>query len=138
MITNIRNNLEIRGIFGVDIHKFWEATLTQNQELLETFFCENAVIKWHCTNEQFTATEYIKANCYYPGSWDGVIERIEENGNNLNFVGKVYQTDKSASFHVVSFIKLKEDKIIAMDEYWSDDGDVPGWRKEMGIGREII
>lgn len=37
----------------------------------------------------------------------------------------VYSTDKTDSFHVVSFIKLKDDKIISLDEYWDDDGAPP-------------
>ncbi|EIK81944.1 hypothetical protein CGSMWGv1400E_01445 [Gardnerella vaginalis 1400E] len=37
-----------------------------------------AVIRWHCTNEKFSAQEYIDVNCNYPGDWDGAIERIEE------------------------------------------------------------
>ena len=37
-----------------------------------------AVIRWHCTNEKFSAQKYIDVNCNYPGDWDGAIERIEE------------------------------------------------------------
>jgi len=37
----------------------------------------------------------------------------------------------------VSFIKLKDDKIISMDEYWGDDGAPPQWRLEKGLGTKI-
>ena len=50
---------------------------------------------------------------------------------------RVYPKDRSASFHVTSFIKLKDDKITAMDEYWADDGEAPKWRQDMKIGRKI-
>ena len=50
---------------------------------------------------------------------------------------RVYPKDRSASFHVTSFIKLKDDKIVAMDEYWADDGEAPKWRQDMKIGRKI-
>lgn len=30
-----------------------------------------------------------------------------------------------------------DDKIIAMDEYWADDGEAPKWRQDMKIGRKI-
>ncbi|MGP1530407.1 MAG: hypothetical protein ACTTI3_08785 [Treponema sp.] len=33
--------------------------------------------------------------------------------------------------------KLKDDKIIAMDEYWGDDGVPPQWRLEKRLGRKI-
>ena len=49
----------------------------------------------------------------------------------------VYSTDKTYSFHVVSFIKLKDDKIISMDEYWGDDGAPPQWRLEKKLGTRI-
>ena len=41
-------------------------------------------------------------------------------------------------FHVISFIRIKQDKIISVDEYWSDDGDAPQWRQEMHIGKPIM
>lgn len=50
---------------------------------------------------------------------------------------RAYLKDRSASFHVVSFIKLKDDKIVSMDEYWADDGEAPAWRQDMKIGRKI-
>ncbi len=50
---------------------------------------------------------------------------------------RVYPKDYSASFHVTSFIKLKQDKIVTMDEYWADDGEAPKWRQDMSIGSKI-
>lgn len=37
-----------------------------------------AVIRRHCTNEKFSAQEYIDVNYNYLGDWDGAIERFEE------------------------------------------------------------
>lgn len=62
----------------MDIDRFFKTVLLQNAEELRKFFQKNAVIKWHCTNEVFTLDEYIKANCEYPGNWNGEIERIEK------------------------------------------------------------
>ncbi len=50
---------------------------------------------------------------------------------------RVYPKDRSTSFHVTSFIKLQDDKITAMDEYWADDSEAPKWRQDMKIGRKI-
>lgn len=121
----------------MNIHTFWNDVISQNRDRLLSYFHEDAVIRWHCTNELFTVEEYVRANCEYPHSWDGEIERIEESGSTLILVGRVFPTDKSASFHVVSFIKLEHDLICEMDEYWADDGDIPSWRKELQIGRRI-
>ena len=41
------------------------------------------------------------------------------------------------SFHVTSFIKAIDDKIIAIDEYWADDGIAPEWRLDKHIGKAI-
>ena len=90
-----------------------------------------------CTNEHFTVEEFIKANCEYPGEWDGEVERIENAGDLIITATHVYPKDKSISFHVISFIRTKQDKIISIDEYWSDDGDAPQWRQKMHIGSPI-
>lgn len=121
----------------MNIHAFWRDVLSQNEAALPSYFCKDAVIRWHCSNEQFTIAEYVRANCEYPGDWDGVIERVEDLGSAVATVVRVFPADKSASFHVVNFIRLKNDKICEMDEYWADDGDAPEWRKEMKIGKPI-
>lgn len=111
--------------------------MAQDQEAIRRHFCDDAYVNWHCTNEHFTVEEFIKANCEYPGKWDGVIERIENAGDIVITATHVYLKDKSQSFHVISFIRIKQDKIISVDEYWSDDGDAPQWRQEMHIGKPI-
>lgn len=58
-------------------------------------------------------------------------------GNLLVTVANVYPKDKSASFHVTSFIKIVNDKIISLDEYWADDSDAPQWRLDKHIGTVI-
>lgn len=121
----------------MDIDRFFKTVLSQNAEELRNFFQENAIIKWHCTNELFTLDEYIRANCEYPGNWNGEIERIEENEDTIILVCRVFPTDNSESSHVVSFIYLEDNLIVDMDEYWSDDGLAPEWRKKMKIGKRI-
>ena len=121
----------------MDINAFWQDIITQNREKLYSYFCDDAVIRWHCTNEQFTVKEYVQTNCEYPGKWTGVIERLEELGQQIILVGKVQSEDGNIVCHVVSFINLKNGKIVEMDEYWGDDGEAPDWRKKLGIGSPI-
>ena len=104
---------------------------------MRAYFADDAHISWHCTNEYFTVEEYIRANCDYPGDWDGEVERIERTGDLLVTVARVFPQDKSSSFHVVSFIHISNGRIQSMDEYWADDGDAPLWRQELKIGRPI-
>ena len=121
----------------MDIKEFWNAVLKQEAEKLRSFFKDTAYVNWHCTNEHFTVDEYIRANCEYPGTWDGTIERIETAGNLIIAAVKVFSTDNEISCHVVSFIELEDDKIIAMNEYWGGDGIAPQWRLEMNLGTVI-
>lgn len=122
----------------MDLYGFWDAVLRQDAGRLREYFCKDAYVNWHCTNEHFNVEEYIRANCEYPGEWDGKIERIEKAGNLWIVVVHVYARDKTMSFHVVSFIKMEGKKISSLDEYWGDDGSAPSWRLDKKIGTEIL
>ena len=122
----------------MDIYKFWKDVLDQNANALREYFDKNAVIRWHCTNELFTAEEFITANCEYPGTWSGKVERVEKISDLLITVTHVYPQDRSLSFHVTSFFKVADDKIIAVDEYWAEDGSAPEWRKKIGKAIQTI
>ncbi len=115
--------------------QYWRYIAEQNAEKLSSFFHEGAYICWHCSNEQFTVPEFIRANCEYPGEWNAEIERIEQVGNIIITVAHVWSGD--ISFHAVSFFKMVQGKVIALDEYWGDDGEAPQWRLEKHIGTKI-
>lgn len=121
----------------MDVERYWRAALAQKPEKMRPFFREDAVIRWPNTNEQFRVEEFIRANCEYPGSWAGEVERVERVGSLIITVVHVYSTDETVSCHVTSFIQTEGDRIISLDEYWGDDGPPPRWRLEMGIGRVI-
>ena len=121
----------------MNVEQFWKAVLSQNKDAMRTFFSDDAYVNWHHTNEHFTVDEFINANCKYPGKWDGEVERVENVGDIVITVTHVFSKDKSMSFHVISFIRTKRDKIISIDEYWADNGDAPQWRKDLHIGRTI-
>ena len=79
----------------------------------------------------------IQANCDYPGKYRGEIERLEELPAGYVLVGKVQAVNGAVSCHVTSFITLRDDKVLRMDEYWADDGPAPLWRQRMKIGKPI-
>ena len=108
----------------MEIQEFWKAVLDQNEQEIRKYFHEDAYINWHCTNEHFTVDEFIIANCEYPVNWTGKIERIEKADGLLITVTHVYPIEKTSSFHVTSFIKIRDNKIASVDEYWADDGSV--------------
>lgn len=115
----------------MDIEKYWNAVLGQDASAMRKFFREDACICWHNTNEQFTTEEFIRANCEYPGEWEGELRRLEQNGEQMVTVVQVRAKDESASFHVVSFLRIQEDKICSLDEYWGEDGEAPEWRQDV-------
>lgn len=121
----------------MNIPEFWDAILKQDADKIRDFFHKDARVHWHCTNESFSVEEFIIANCEYPGEWDGELERVEKIENLYISVVKVFPKTKTCSFHVTSFILLKESKIISVDEYWADDGDAPLWRTKKHIGKPI-
>ena len=121
----------------MDIEALWVAIIEQKADVLRTFFHKDAYINWHCSNEHFTVEEYIQANCEYPGKWYGKIERMVSVGDLTILVGNILSKDNSWSLHVVSFIRIKDNKIISMDEYYGDDELPPQWRVEKNIGIPI-
>lgn len=121
----------------MDIKKFWNAILAQNEQEIREYFHQEAYVNWHCTNEHFSVDEFIVANCEYPGDWDGTVERVETIKDLIITVVLVYPKERNISFHVTSFIKIKNDKIVSMDEYWADDGNAPQWRLDKHIGTAI-
>lgn len=119
------------------IRDLWVQTAAQDAEGMRAFFTADAEILWHNTDERFTLEEYLTANCKYPGRWRGEVERVEQMGELVVSVARVWQADGSPSFHCTSFYRVKGEKIIRADEYWGDDGPAPEWRRELHIGRPI-
>ncbi|MCI7342486.1 nuclear transport factor 2 family protein [Fusobacterium necrophorum] len=121
----------------MNIEKYWESTLKQRAEEMRKFFHPKAKVRFHNTNEEFTVDEFIEINCEYPGSWDGMIERIEKIGKIQIIVLQVFDREQNLFFHVTSFMEIEEDKIVSIDEYWGEDGCPPQWRLDKKIGKRI-
>ena len=121
----------------MNIYQFWKDVLKQDANAIRRYFEKGAYINWHCTNEHFNVDEFIIANCEYPGSWNGEVERVEKIDDMFVTVTHVYTQNRELSFHVTSFIKVNDDKIASVDEYWADDGIAPKWRLDKHIGKPI-
>ncbi len=53
---------EKSGIDETRVAAFWRDVLNQDREALPKWFTPDAEVFWHCTNERFTADEFIRAN----------------------------------------------------------------------------
>ena len=121
----------------MNIKQYWADVLRQDADAIRTHFAKNAWINWHNTNEHFNVEEFLRANCVYPGNWDGEIQKILCIEDLVITVTHVYSKDEKLLFHVTSFIRTENDRIVSIDEYWGDDGEAPQWRKDLQIGRKI-
>lgn len=117
------------------ILSYWRTVLKQDETAMMQYFDENAQIFWHNTNEAFTAAEFITVNCAYPGEWDGMVERCEMIPGGYMTITHV--TGEGMSFHVTSLLSCRKNKIIKIDEYWSEDGRRPKWRENLHLGTQI-
>lgn len=121
----------------MDIVQYWQAVLAQQPQQMRRFFDPEAAINWHNTGEQFTAEEFIRANCAYPGRWNGRLERVETLPDRIITAVQVFSRDGRISCHVTSFMQLRQDRILTLDEYWGDDGEAPWWWQQMQLGRAL-
>ena len=78
----------------MNVEAFFQAVWAQDAEALASFFAPDAYVNWHCTNEHFTAAEFVRTNCEYPGEWDGEIERIETSDDLTIAAARVYTKDR--------------------------------------------
>lgn len=111
-----------------DINSYFKATVYKNEKNLRKFFDENAIIRWYNTNEVFTLEKYLKVNCNYPNEWDYILERIEIVEDLIITVAKVFGVNVKEEHRVVSFIKIYDNKIISLEEYWGIIGEKPNFR----------
>ena len=114
-----------------DLNAYFAAVLHKDAAALCAFFAEDAEILWHNTGERFSCSDFIRANCDYPGEWLGEIEREYRVGGTVIAAARVWAKDEpSQSFHCCSFITLRDETVIRIDEYWGDDGEPPEWRRQ--------
>lgn len=121
----------------MNVNAFWDAVLRQDADAIRLYFHPDAWVNWHNTNEHFTVEEFIRANCEYPGDWDGKVEKVIVTPDHIITATHVYDKGGTMSCHAVSFIRVVDGKIASVDEYWGDDGDAPQWRQEKKLGTKI-
>ena len=119
------------------LNRYWRAVLAQDAAGMRDFLAPHAMVRWHNTDERFTAEEFIRANCTYPGDWDGTVQRITPIPEGYVTVVHVFNRERTLSFHVTSFFRLIQGRITALDEYWGDDSVPPVWRQELHLGTTI-
>lgn len=69
------------------------------------------------------------------GKWNGKIERMLDTAEGSVTVTRVWSEEFSV--RAISFFRWQGEKILRLEEYWSDDGAPPEWRRKMQIGQKI-
>jgi hypothetical protein len=115
----------------------WNAMDRRRWHEIADYFCSDAAIFWHNTNERFTVPEFVEANSSYPGRWTIQVERLEEIGDLVISVVDVASVEGGQSCHAVSFFELEGGRIRTLHEYWGDNGRPPQWRIDRKIGTDI-
>lgn len=122
----------------MDVQKFITAVVEKDEVNMRSFLDEKLTVRWHNTNEEFNLEEYIKVNCSYPGNWLGDVKEIIETSQGFVIIVQISSEDQKVKVHQISNIKVKNDKIVSLDEYYSEDGIAPQWRLDLNVGRKII
>ena len=116
------------------ISGLWNAIDRRRWHEIADYFCSDAAIFWHNTNERFTVPEFVETNSNYPGQWTIQVERLEEMGDLVISVVDVALAEGGQSCHAVSFFELEGGRIRTLHEYWGDNGRPPQWRIDRKIG----
>lgn len=86
------------------------------------------------TQEQYPdAQSFIAFNRAYPGRWRIHVAELRTVAHEVISVVRVFDPEGTASFHAISFFGFQDGLIVSLKEYWSEDLEVPEWRKNMGI-----
>jgi len=117
--------------------QFVQDMASRNAAALKEHFTPGAVIRWLDSREEFTPEEYIRANCEYPGQWQGKLQKVEKLAQADNLVMITQISSGKLAFNITSFIKLQQGKIAQLEEYYSECGEPPQWRKDMKVGKPI-
>ncbi len=121
----------------MDIKAFISAVVNKNENEMRNFLADELIVRWHNTNEEFTLEEYLQVNCSYPGNWLGKVDTIIPTSEGCVAIVKISSEDEKVKVHQISVIKIKDEQIIKLDEYYSEDGLVPQWRLDLNIGSLI-
>ena len=116
---------------------YWQAVFTQDAEGMRRWLSADAQVRWHNTNECFRMEGFIHANCDYPGQFAGELLRTDRLEGTLICLVRVHYLSQGCSFHAVSYLRLQDDRIVEIDEYWGLDEPPPAWRQQLELSVPI-
>ncbi len=119
------------------VTRLWNDIGSQYWSKLTRYFTETAVIEWPNTNEYFTPEEWKTANEQYPGKWNTEIKSRFTNVDTVITVTLISNDADDLSLYATSFFQFKDDRIVYLTEYFSENVLPPAWRTALCIS-EIV
>ncbi|GGO58503.1 hypothetical protein GCM10012287_56810 [Streptomyces daqingensis] len=109
---------------------FWGRMQARDWEGLGELLAEDLVVEWPVTAERIEGrSDFIRINAEYPEGWAIHVQRIVADGETV--VSEVEVPHDTMGVHlVVSLWTVRDGKITAGREYWTEPGSDPSpeWR----------
>ena len=127
----------------MDIKEYWQAVLRQDAPAIREYFWEDAYICWHNTDERFTVEEFIRANCEYPGQWDGEVKRLVQDGDQIAVAVRVCYRMKRDTRHFakrqLTWFRRERSVIwVEKQEFGYDNEKILSYLKEILTEKHIL
>lgn len=114
----------------------WKTIEQGNFDMLTKFYSNDVEIFFPNTKELFLNLDsFIEFNHKYPGNFFCKVEKMLENFEHTVAIIKVY--NETSSFYCTAFYDFSNNKIKKAVEYWSENTDIPSWRRELGLTKII-
>ncbi|HPE70266.1 MAG TPA: nuclear transport factor 2 family protein [Thermotogota bacterium] len=118
------------------VEAFWKAFDSQDWEGAKTLLSEDFRAVWPCSSETFDREGFIRVNETYPGNWRTLLQRYEDSTEGGVSVVHIFQQGEPG-LYATSFYRFSGGKITRIEEYFSEEGEPPEWRKELRVNLNL-
>ena len=112
------------------VRQLWDRMEARNWSGLGELLADDAVVEWPASGERIVGRDnYVSINAEYPEGWTIRVLRIVAEGEQV--VSEVQVPHESMGvYQVASFWTVRDGKIVAGREYWSERSadPSPAWR----------
>ncbi|MCL2555185.1 MAG: nuclear transport factor 2 family protein [Actinomycetia bacterium] len=112
------------------VRRLWARMEDRDWAGVGALLAEDAVVEWPVSAERIVGREnYVRVNAEYPEGWSIRVLRIVADGDQV--VSEVEVPHATMGVHrAVSFWTVRDGRIVAGREYWSEVGadPAPEWR----------
>ncbi|MGW1884170.1 nuclear transport factor 2 family protein [Streptomyces sp. NPDC001970] len=112
------------------VHRLWDRMQARDWTGVRELLADDVVVEWPVSGERIVGRDnYVNINAEYPEGWSIRVLRIVADGEDV--VSEVEVPHESMGLHrVASFWTVRDGKIVAGREYWSELGSDPSpeWR----------